>query len=72
MPILSNCGSICSSFLTCRERKHLTFTLHDSCVCVGIEESLRIKLKKSVELNLDVVINHRQYFLEQAKSKMKC
>lgn len=51
---------------SCRERKHLTFTVRDSRVCVGIERSLRIKSRKSVELNLDVVVNHGQFFSEQA------
>lgn len=44
---LSNLGSTGCSFLACREWKHdLTFTMHDCCVCIGLE-SLR---GKSVEL----------------------
>lgn len=63
---VSKSGRVWSSFLTWKERNDLTFTLQDSSVCAGMEKNLRIKLRKSAEVNLNMVINHAQYFFRQA------
>lgn len=43
----------------------MTLTERDLCVCVGTENEIVFKLKQSVELYLDMIINHGHRLFEQ-------